>query len=126
MMEAIARLYASCRCACDGLKFAAHSQRNLRIHLVAAAIVLAAGFLLHFSRIEMVLLVVTVTLVITAELLNTSLELTWNLLEARNHPSARAAKDVAAGAVLLATFGSVGVGILLFGPRLLGFLKCHP
>jgi hypothetical protein len=54
---------------------------------------------------------------------NTALELTLNLLEAREHPVARAAKDVAAGGVFLMILASVAVGILLFGPRLMAILQ---
>ncbi len=108
----------SCFHAVEGILFAAHSQRNFRMHLAAGALVLAAGWWLNFSRLEMVLLILTVSLVISGELLNTALELVLNLLEARDHPVSRAAKDVAAGAVFMAVIGSVGVAVFLFGPKL--------
>lgn len=111
-------IVSSCLFACRGIVFALRTQRNLRIHLVCAAVVLGGGFYFQFSPLEWVLLVLTVSLVIAGELINTSLEYLLNLLEARNHPVARAVKDIAAGAVLVAVLGSIVVAIILFGPRL--------
>lgn len=105
--------------ACKGLFFAMRSQRNLRIQLVAATGVMLLGFWVGLTRLEWLLLLVMMSLVLVGELINTALELILNLMEARHHPVARAAKDVAAGAVFLAGAISVIVGILLFGPRLL-------
>lgn len=122
MLEGIRRFLISCGNACRGVLFALRSQRNFRIHFGIGIFVLAAGVALRFNRTEMELLVLTVGLVILGELLNTALELTLNLLEAREHPVARAAKDVAAGGVFLMVLASIVVGIFLFGPRLLAIL----
>ena len=112
----------SCRFALRGIAFAARAQRNIRIHFIAAALALFTGFLLRFDRLEMVLLILTVSLVVMGELLNTALEYLLNLLEARDHPTVRAVKDIAAGAILMAVIGSIGAGLFLFGPRFLGLL----
>lgn len=113
----------SCKHAAEGILFAARSQRNFRIHLAAAAAALAAGAALAFSRVEMMILILTVSLVIVAELFNTALEFLLNLLEARNHPAVRAVKDITAGAVFLMSIGSVVMGLLLFGPRLAAIFR---
>ncbi len=123
IIELIRNVIASCRYALRGVGFALRSQRNFRIHLLAAVGVLVAGGLLRFSRLEYALLVATVMVVILGELLNTAMEFILNLLESRNHPAVRAAKDIAAGGVLMVVFGSVIVGMLLFGPRLLGLIR---
>ena len=117
-LESMRGVLTSCSHAGQGVLFALRSQRNFKIHTAVGGAVLGAGIALSLSRTEMAILVATISLVIMGELLNTSLEYLLNLLEARNHPVARAVKDVAAGAVLLAVCGSVVVGILLFGPRL--------
>ncbi len=117
--ELIRSIITSCTYAFNGILLVIRSQRNFRVHLCAAFVVLLAGGLLHFSRLEMVLLVLTVCLVILGELLNTALEFILNLLEARDHPVVKAAKDVAAGGVFMAVLGSIAVALLLFGPRLL-------
>lgn len=122
-LEPIREITTSCAYALQGIFFAARSQRNFRIHLLAAAGVLAAGSALRFSRLEMILLILTVSLVIVGEMFNTALEFLLNLLEARNHPAVRAVKDIAAGAVFMTVVGSVAVGMLLFGPRLLAALR---
>ncbi len=114
---------ASCGHACRGIVFAFRSQRNVRVHFLVAVIVLAAAAALRFGRVEMILTVLTVTMVILAELLNTALEFAMNIVEARDHPVVKTAKDIAAGGVLLAVGGSVAVGLLLFGPPLWGLLR---
>lgn len=117
-LEICRALYSSCGAAWRGLLHAVRSQRNLRIHLACAGAALAAGLALDFSRQEMGILLLTVAAVLASELFNTAVELALNLLEARDHPVVRMAKDVAAGGVLVAVMGSVAVGLLLFGPRL--------
>ena len=87
--------------------------------MVCAGGVFLAGLLFRLDILEWILLVLTVCLVIAGELINTSLEYLLNLLEARNHPVARAVKDIAAGAVLMTVLGSIAVGLLLFGPKIL-------
>ena len=122
-LEPIRGIKTSCAYAMQGILFAARSQRNFRIHLAAAAGVLAAGVAFQFSRLELILLILTVSLVIVGELFNTALEFLLNLMEARSHPAVRAVKDIAAGAVFMTVVGSVAAGILLFGPRLLTILR---
>ncbi|MBI3332720.1 MAG: diacylglycerol kinase family protein [Candidatus Omnitrophica bacterium] len=119
----ISEVLRSCWIAARGVLLAARSQRNFQIHLLAAAAALLVGALLQLTRMEFILLTVTIALVISAELLNTALEFLLNLMEARDHPVVRATKDVAAGAVLMAVAGSVAVGILLFGPRLCALFR---
>jgi diacylglycerol kinase len=116
------RFLRSCGCALRGIGFAAQAQRNFRLQLLAGGLALWAGFRLHLSAHEMALLGLTVALVLVAELVNTSLEYVLNVLEARDHPIVRAAKDIAAGAALLAAVGSLWVGVWVFGPRLMAAL----
>ena len=122
LLEPVRALWISCTHAGRGILFAARCQRNFRLHLLAAVAALIAAAALQFDRVEMVLVILTVSMVILGELLNTAMEYTLNLLDAHQHPVVRAAKDIAAGGVLLCVFGSIVVGILLFGPRLWAFL----
>ncbi len=108
--------------ALEGLAYALKSQRNLRIHLAAGVVAVTAAVAMEFSRVELILVILTVCLVVLGEMLNTALEFALNLLEARHHPVVRAAKDLAAGGVLTAVAGSIVVGLLLFGPRLWAML----
>jgi diacylglycerol kinase len=95
------------------------SQWNFRIHLVAALGATCLGWYFRISAIEWLVLVVTITLVLTAEALNTALERTVDIVKASRHPIARDAKDLAAAGVLIASFGSLAVALIMFGPRLL-------
>ena len=117
-LEGLRWFLASCGHACRGIGFAIRSQRNFRIHVLAGVLVPAAAVALRFSSVKLILTLLTVMLVILGELLNTALEFALNLVEARDHPVVRTAKDIAAGGVLLTVFGSVLVGLLLFGPPL--------
>ncbi len=113
----------SCGYACHGILFVIRSQRNFRLHVLAGFLVCGAALFFHFSRVEFILLLLTVCLVLMGELLNTALEFLLNFVEARMHPTVRLAKDTAAGAVLIAVVGSIVIGCLLFGPHLLEMVR---
>jgi len=102
-----------------GIGHLIRTQRNARIELAIGIAVVVAGLILGLSSAEWAALVVTICLVLILEGLNTSLELAVDLASPELHPKARAAKDLAAGTVLIAAVGSVVVGVLLFGPKLL-------
>lgn len=106
--------------AVGGLKSAFLSERNLRIHLCCAVAVILAGFIWQVKLLEWALLLFAIGLVLVAELFNTALENAIDLIQEHYHPLAKAAKDVAAGAVLMAAFTALIIGILVFGPYLFG------
>ena len=101
-----------------GLAYLFRTQRNARIHacLGAAACGLAAW--LHISRVEWAVLIFTIALVLILEGLNTAVEAAIDLASPQVHPLAKAAKDLAAGMVLIAAMASVAVGLLILGPPL--------
>ena len=109
--------------AIDGLAYLVRTQRNFRIHVLLALAVVAAGMAFGLSAVEWAILVVTIALVIMTEGLNTGIELAVSLASPDRRPEAKAAKDIAAGAVLLAAIASVAVGIALFGPRVLALFR---
>lgn len=113
------RTLRSFRHAGRGLRWALASQPNLRIHLLVAVAVLVAGVLFRFTAIELVALVLCITIVIAAELVNTALEVLIDHAWPERHPTIGRAKDVAAAAVLLCAIGTALVGVLLFGRHLL-------
>jgi len=108
------------RVAFAGFGYALRTQRNLQIHVVIAVLVGAAGLFFGLSRIEWCVIVLCIGLTGTAELLNTSVEVLVDLLSPEYHERARVAKDVAAAAVLCAAIASAVVGVMVFGPRLVG------
>lgn len=104
--------------AIEGIVYTLRTQRNMRLHTLAAAVVLTAGVAFRVSRLEMVALVFAISLVMVAELINTAIEATVDIAIDRFDPLAKTAKDVAAGAVLISSLGAVGVGYIVFFDRL--------
>ena len=106
-----------------GLKVLVQTQHNARIHAVATALVVGAGALLQISSLEWALIVLAIVCVWAGEALNTAVEFVVDLASPEQHPLAAKAKDVAAGAVLIAAIGAAIVGVIVFGPYILRFLK---
>ncbi|GAC1639663.1 MAG: diacylglycerol kinase family protein [Herpetosiphon sp.] len=94
------------------------AQQNTRLHLISAIGVIVAGLLWQLSQAEWLAIVLTISLVLCLEAINTSLEAIVDLVSPRHHPLAARAKDVGAAAVLIAAVGAVGVALLIFGPRI--------
>lgn len=108
--------------AARGLKILVSTQPNARVHSVATAGALAAAVWLQLSALEWAVLVVTIAGVWITEGLNTAIEFVVDLASPDYHQLAGWAKDVAAGAVLVASISAVVVGAILFMPRLLSLL----
>ena len=104
--------------AMEGIAYAFRSQSNMRIHCCIALVVVAAGLILGLSNFEWALILLTTGFVISAEMINSVAELAVDLLTQRQHPMAKTAKDVGAGAVLVAALAAVAVGACVFGPRI--------
>ncbi len=109
-------------CAAKGVGCALASQRNFRIHLAVAVLVVVAGLVLQVGATSMAVLAVCIALVMAAECMNTAVEAVVDLVSPGYHELARRAKDCAAGAVLLCAAGSVAAGLLVFVPALLACL----
>ncbi len=101
-----------------GVRYLFRTQRNARIHLVAAVAAVAAGVLLGLSVSEMAVILVVIGVVFVAEMFNTALEAVIDLATEEWSPLAKAAKDVSAAAVLVAAVVAAVVGLLIFGPHL--------
>jgi len=93
------------------------SQQNAWIHAAATVVVCGVGFATRLSPFEWSGIVLAIVAVWTAEALNTALELLTDVASPAFHPLAGRAKDVAAGAVLISALGSVAIGVIIFGPR---------
>lgn len=104
--------------AFDGVVYAFKTQRNIRLHFLAAGIVLLVSLVLKLTKVEVLLLLATIAFVIVAEMINTAIEVTIDLITRERHPLAAIAKNVAAGAVLVASFLAVIVGYLIFFPKI--------
>lgn len=109
-----ARFWSAFNHALSGIIYATRTQPNMRIHLVVAAFVLAATLFMRLDRIYVIAIVLVIALVLALELVNTAIEAVVDLLTVAHHPLAKTAKDAAAGAVLVASLGSILIGYLAF------------
>lgn len=99
--------------ALQGLAAAWRSEPNVRIHALLAAAALALGALLGLPLAGWALIVFAITLVVSAELMNAAVESVVDLVSPGEHPLAKRAKDIAAGAVLVAAAGAAVIGVLV-------------
>lgn len=100
--------------AINGMISAVRSERNIKIHLLAAILVIATTLVLDFSRIELAILSVCIILVFMAEFFNTAMEEVVDLVtEGRYSKVAKNVKDISAGAVLVTAINAILVGYLL-------------
>lgn len=105
--------------AFQGLIHALKEGRNFRIQTLAGTLVLILAWLFNFTRFEWSILLVTISLVLTAELLNTVIELIVDLtVKEKMLPKAKTAKDVSAASVLLISIFAAIVGLVLFIPHI--------
>jgi diacylglycerol kinase (ATP) len=90
----------------------------MRVHVVAGVLVVVAGLVLRVSAVEWAVLALAMGLVVTAEVLNTAVERLADRVSGEREEAIRVVKDAAAGAVLVAAVAAVGVGVVVFGPKL--------
>jgi diacylglycerol kinase (ATP) len=114
----LAGRWFSFKAALQGAWHTLLTQPNAWIELTAIAVVSVVGWWLQISPIEWALLALTFSLVLALEAVNTAIEATVDLLSPRYHPLAKIAKDAAAGALVFAVLGSLGVATAILGPRL--------
>ncbi|WP_053957562.1 diacylglycerol kinase [Inediibacterium massiliense] len=110
----VRKLIDSFNYAIDGIIYTLKTQRNMRIHFTMAVSVLFLSLFFHLSKLEVLILFFTIALVIIAEMVNTSIEATIDLITKEYHELAKIAKNVAAGAVLIAAFNAIIVAYLIF------------
>lgn len=104
----------ACNNAVNGIVYAATTQRNIKIQLVLAVIVMILCLFYGLNTSEFLCLVFAIFMVIFAEMLNTAIETVVDLFVDVYHPKAKIAKDVAAGAVVLAACNALIVGYFIF------------
>lgn len=104
--------------AIDGIIYALRTQRNIRVHLTIAFIVLFGSLLIGIPRTDFLILALTITMVLVSEMINTAVESAIDVTTTTHDPLAKIAKDVAAGAVLVSSINAIVVGYLVFFSRL--------
>lgn len=101
------------------------SEPNARIHLIATIAAVAGGFLLRISNVEWCVILIVIALVWAAEAFNTVVEKLVDHLFPEVHETARVAKDVAAGAVLVCALVALTCGVIIFLPKLISISGYH-
>ena len=114
----IKKMVDSFNYAINGIVETVRTQRNMRIHLIAALCVLIACFLIDISKAEFLILCITVTMVLAAEVINTAIESAIDMAANHYHPLAKIAKNAAAGAVLITAINSLIVGYIIFWDKI--------
>ncbi|MNZ68339.1 Undecaprenol kinase [compost metagenome] len=112
------RFFYSLMAAWAGIAFSIRNERHMRIHMAAAAVVCLLGLLLGLTLTEWAVILLAIGGVVCTEMINTAIEQAVNLASPEFHPIAKIAKDVAAGAVLIAAFLAAAIGLLILGPPL--------
>ena len=106
------------RYALTGLTIVWKGELNFRIEIGCAALVIALGFFFGISRIEWMLVMVSIALVVIAETFNTALEELCDVFQPTHNPHIAKIKDLSAAAVLLASLGALVIGLFVFIPYL--------
>lgn len=103
-----------------GMRLSIKSERNIRVHLFTASLVLVTAYCLNFSIVKFCILLLTIAGVISAEMFNSAIEFSLDaIFHNRYCRMVGMAKDIAAGAVMLVTISAVMIGVLLFSPPII-------
>jgi diacylglycerol kinase (ATP) len=111
-------VFESFNFAFEGIIHVLRTQRNMRIHFLIAAVVLIVAFAAGVSKLELIALLLAIAFVLIAEMINTAVEGAIDVATTSFDPMAKLAKDIAAGAVLIATATAVAIGYLIFSEQL--------
>lgn len=116
-------LIESFKYALQGIYHGIKKERNFKIHMVFVILVIIMSFILKINKTELIILSITISMVLSAELFNTALENAIDLICGDNiNPLAKIAKDCSAGAVLITAINSVIVGFIIFFDKLINFI----
>lgn len=112
------RLAVSFGHAWRGVRYVVKHEKNARIHLVFAIVILLLGLILQLTAGDLAAILLAVIIVFFAEIMNTAFEKTLDIVEPNHHPQVKLIKDMAAGAVLVTAIAAVAIGIVIFTPYL--------
>ena len=123
MIAKTKKLINSFKYAIEGIVSSFKTERNMKIHIFIMILVIIAGIILKISALDWIILVIMFALVISAELFNTTFETVVDMITKERNEKAKLANDIAAGAVLVLAIGSIIVGLIIFIPKILNFIK---
>ena len=108
--------------AYEGIVYAMMKERNMHIHITMALLVIVFGIILELSYVEWLICLILIALVISLELINTSIEAVVDLVTTNDSALAKIAKDSAAGAVLFTSVVAAFIGVVIFLPKIINFI----
>jgi diacylglycerol kinase (ATP) len=117
----VKKLVDSFNYAIEGIIYSIRTQRNMRIHMIVAILVLTACFFYDLSKLELLIITITITIVMVSEMINTAVECAIDATTNYYHPLAKIAKNVAAGGVLITAINALFVAYIIFYDRVLPF-----
>ena len=117
------KLINSFKYAFEGIKSAFKSERNMKIHISIALLVMLFGILLKIKTWEWIVCISYFALVIGGECFNTAIEIVVNLAMPEINKDAKRSKDISAGGVLVFATSSAVVGLIIFVPKILALFK---
>lgn len=112
------KLVNSFKYAFQGLISSFKTERNMKIHILIMLLVITSGVILKISAMDWIICVILFGIVISAELFNTAIETTVDMITPFRDPKAKLAKDISAGAVLVLAITSIIVGLIIFIPKI--------
>jgi diacylglycerol kinase (ATP) len=118
-MSFIKKRFRSFSYAFKGIFHAFHTQPNIRIHTLAAILAMVTGIFLEISRMEWLFIIIAIGIVFTTEIINSSIEKLVDMVSPERQEKAGNIKDMAAGAVLIASLTALIIGCIIFIPKIL-------
>lgn len=106
----------------DGISYVTKSEKNFKREIAFGIIALILSYILKIDKIEFIIILTMICLVLTAEIINTAIERTVDLVTKEYHELARIAKDVSAGSVLVTSIFALIIGIIIFIPKIITLL----
>ena len=106
----------------NGLIYAIKEQKNLKIQLFIALIVMILSIVLKINKIEILFVCISICFVVFAEIVNTSIEKVVDLVTEEYNEKAKLAKDIAAGAVIISSLNAVIIGMIIFGDKIINII----
>lgn len=106
----------------DGISYVTKNEKNFRREIALGIIALILSYILKIDKIEFIIILTMICLVLTAEIINTAIERTVDLVTKEYHELARIAKDVSAGSVLVTSTFALIIGIIIFMPKIITLL----
>lgn len=113
------RLIKSFKYALKGVYYVFREEQNFRFHIISAIFVVILMFILDTSILEKIILIILISFVLVAEIVNSVFERIIDILKPRLHPYAKKIKDMTAAVVFIAALASFICGIAILFPKIL-------